>query len=374
MAKGACIILVVLGHTVEWYGRAFLGREPELWFVVLYGMRPLRMPLFFMISGILAARTIHKPFRDLWSKTGGLYILYCLWTAVYCLKLALPGGRDALPYPSLAQIAGAMALPALLWYIWALPAFYTLAWCLERWFGRNSVYALVPMLGLAIAAPAIGRATAHLLGTPLFMIQSQSVLGNLIWFYLGLKGRAFILTLADRSTPPRLAIATVLGIAAMGLMRFDHDGELVILAAPFMLWASLQWLGKVRDDTGALRPLAVVGRRTLPVYVLHTFVLTGLTPAVRAVGVADRVPMASPVLQFAVPLLVTFLIVPACIFAGRCFERVGLGFLTAPAPLPSRARHKSEAPAPIVDSSTLASAPSPLSSELAEHPLARRDR
>jgi uncharacterized membrane protein YcfT len=111
VAKGACIVLVVLHHSAEWYDETLLKHESAFWSYFSIGLRPLRMPLFFMISGMLAASAIHKPLRQLWSKTGGLYGLYCLWTAIICAKLALPGGRDGLPYPDVGQILGAFALP-----------------------------------------------------------------------------------------------------------------------------------------------------------------------------------------------------------------------------------------------------------------------
>ena len=338
VAKGFCIALVVLGHTVEWYSRAFTGSEPEIWSFLWIGLRPLRMPLFFMISGMLAVGAMRKPYRELWSKTGGLYALYCLWQIIYCVKLALPGGREGLPYPDAAQILGAFLLPTTLWYIWALPVFYTLAWVLDRWLGKNSVYALIPMLALAIAAPWIGQATENMLGPPLFVVQSRAVPGNLVWFYLGLQARPLITGIAAGTTLPRLLASTALALAVIVLVRYFDDDRLLVVATPFVLWAALEWLGRVRADAPYARPLAKVGRNTLPVYVLHTFVLTGLSFVVRALHIGDRLPVSAMWLQIVLPVCMTAALVVACLWAGRLFARMGLGFLTEPAPSPFRSR------------------------------------
>lgn len=90
------------------------------------------MPLFFLDSGMLAARKMERPLLASWHNTAGLYFLGCIWTAIFCLKLAVPGGRDGLPYPGLDQLALAFLLPVQFWYLWVLPFYYLLAWTLQR--------------------------------------------------------------------------------------------------------------------------------------------------------------------------------------------------------------------------------------------------
>src|SRR5262245_4164499 len=67
VAKGVCILLVVLWHTVN---KHYLqvdwrigGPVPALWGFVGDQLMTLRMPLFFTISGMFAVSAFHRPWR-----------------------------------------------------------------------------------------------------------------------------------------------------------------------------------------------------------------------------------------------------------------------------------------------------------------------
>ena len=57
VAKGVCIILVVLWHVVTKHAIAVAGAGPvtDAWATLNAQLLPLRMPLFFLISGMFAA-------------------------------------------------------------------------------------------------------------------------------------------------------------------------------------------------------------------------------------------------------------------------------------------------------------------------------
>ncbi len=62
-AKGVCIVLVVLHHLVTKHLELVLpGDGPAVvaWGAVTAGLRPLRMPLFFVISGMFAASAVRR--------------------------------------------------------------------------------------------------------------------------------------------------------------------------------------------------------------------------------------------------------------------------------------------------------------------------
>lgn len=60
-AKGICIVLVVMLYAVETIGSA-AGREGWLHPIAAFA-QPFRMPDFFLISGLLLSRVIHRPWR-----------------------------------------------------------------------------------------------------------------------------------------------------------------------------------------------------------------------------------------------------------------------------------------------------------------------
>ncbi|WP_420144382.1 acyltransferase family protein [Sphingobium sp.] len=64
LAKAICILLVVMMHCEGGYDLAGWQHQPMLksiWHGLNEGIRPIRMPLFFLISGLLASGSILHP-------------------------------------------------------------------------------------------------------------------------------------------------------------------------------------------------------------------------------------------------------------------------------------------------------------------------
>lgn len=346
LAKGFCVAFVVLGHAAEWYMRTFTQDVSIHWHAVSEAFRPLRMPLLFGISGMLAASRMDRPLRDSWTKTGGLYVLYCCWTAIYCLKLALPGGRDGMPYPSVDQLLLAFALPVYLWYIWALPVYYLIAWVAERILGHHSVFLLVPLVPLSLAYPWIEAAIDDVVPRPLGPAHLGATAFNFLWFYAGLKGRRLWLHVAANGRQSRAAVAALVyaAIIAVGL----HYGimlELGTLAAPFIIWAALEVMASIPADSFVARKLRRLGRDTLPVYAMHSLALTALTFVVGKLALAGKTDYAALALQWAVPPLVTLGVILLCTAAGAILQATPLRFLVEPVAIfASRARDARRSP------------------------------
>jgi uncharacterized membrane protein YcfT len=62
IAKGMSIILVVIYHTHLYHD--FHEIAPDLYARISGIMTPIRMPLFFTVSGFLAASAVQAPWRD----------------------------------------------------------------------------------------------------------------------------------------------------------------------------------------------------------------------------------------------------------------------------------------------------------------------
>ena len=116
-AKGLSIFLVVYWHAVD--DRLVLNEA--LWM--------LRMPLFFFVSGLFAAKTIDLDWRGfLRDKVGNILYLYVLWTFIVfftTIFIAQAFGPDEIDWsrPFLLFIEP----PRTLWFMYALAVSFVLA-------------------------------------------------------------------------------------------------------------------------------------------------------------------------------------------------------------------------------------------------------
>ena len=80
-AKGICILLVVMFHTVNHY-EAAVGDEGWMRWIVDFS-KPFRMPDFFLIAGLFLSRTIDRDWRSyLDKKVVHFAYFYVLWLAI----------------------------------------------------------------------------------------------------------------------------------------------------------------------------------------------------------------------------------------------------------------------------------------------------
>ena len=84
LAKGWCIILVVMMHSAVGAGLA-VGQTGWLHAVVAFA-QPFRMPDFFLVTGLFAERAIALPWRDFLNrKVVHFAYFYALWFAIVLL-------------------------------------------------------------------------------------------------------------------------------------------------------------------------------------------------------------------------------------------------------------------------------------------------
>lgn len=125
-AKGAAILLVVLWHTA--LTAQMLGDFPPWLDSLNQNLASVRMPLFFLASGLLMERLVERPWEQLVRKRiAPLAWVLVLWTAIgsgiHLGVQPLPW-RD-IPFPEVTQV---LWLPqANLWFVYALLVFTILA-------------------------------------------------------------------------------------------------------------------------------------------------------------------------------------------------------------------------------------------------------
>jgi uncharacterized membrane protein YcfT len=289
--KGACMVLVVLLHLSLMYENEVNEGTAALWWDVSSAFAPLRMPLFFFISGFLAMRAVQRPLGQTRGRTLGIYSVYALWTLLFLARLFVPQARGGGAAPTPGELALSIVLPTSYWYLWALPVFFLVAWGCTRLLGAHRAWALIPFALLAAAAPLLKPLTAGLLTEPMDAVKLGSIAANLVWFYAGVVGRDAWLSLMRRATPLTAVLAVVAYVGAFVALRATGNGLVLTFAiAAVALVASNQVLAVVGMANPLSRALRWVGRQTLPVYVFHIFLVSALSAALKLSGLV-------PVLQ-----------------------------------------------------------------------------
>jgi len=318
-AKGGCILLVVLWHTVMKHYLRVDWRLPlpipGAWGTLGELLLPLRMPLFFTISGLFAAGAVGRSWRVLGrTKAARFGYLYALWLLVHTAALALVPDFDTARAGSPLELLEQLTItPTNLWYLLALAVYFTLAKAVRR----------VPtalVLGPALLLSAI--AAAGLVATP---GNRGGLLQNLVFFLAGLRLRPHVERLATVGWRPTAAFGSAYAIImvlilGLGAQHWFGVWPLVsTVAAGFGIAAAAQ----VAKWERAGRALAALGRRTLPIYVIHMPVLALLHAAT-----VDALSAASPPAQVALavlePVAMTALVTAICLGLHRALRTTWL--------------------------------------------------
>lgn len=316
-AKGICMALVVLRHLALWFEGEINSGAPAVWWTVSEFLSPLRMPLFFFLSGFLAVRALSRPLRASQARTVGLYVVYALWTFLFLSRLFLPVARGGGDAPTAGELALSLVLPTSFWYLWALPAFFLLAWALQKVLGRHAAWALVPLLALSVAGQSIEDATIGVLTDPMDALKLGSVAENAVWFVLGVVGRPVWLAAMQKASLVRLVIGVVgYAVAYAGLAAVDLLGPGKVILAVIALWVSLQALALIDMSSALMRAFAAVGRMTLPVYIFHIFAISVLSGAIGLSGLSRLLGEHAAVWGAVLPPVLAVAIILACRLVG----------------------------------------------------------
>ncbi|MFK3677007.1 acyltransferase family protein [Microbacterium sp. NPDC090218] len=321
VAKGICIILVVLWHVVTKVAVGLPGAGPvtDVWVTLNAQLLPLRIPLFFLVSGVFAARAVLGSDGSSWRRRAGrLALLYVVWVLIQTFVLALTPEFDTARATDGWELLAQLTIsPTNLWYLLAL-AVYLLIGRLTR----SLPTGLVLSVAFVIAAVA-GAGLIPDLGNLWQLVQ------NLFFFLLGLRLRAVVERFARVSgVGVVLALAGVyVGalaiVSVLGIRLWPGVWPLLSLTAVAFGVSSSVLLDQ---SAGAVaRPLRWIGRHTLPIYVLHMIPLALLDAGLHAVGWRT-----TPVLEAVGPVVLTATVIAICLGAHAVLLRCGLGALFDP--------------------------------------------
>lgn len=321
VAKGICIILVVLWHVVTKVAVHIAGAGPvtDAWVTVNAQLLPLRIPLFFVVSGVFAARAVQGSGGSSWRRRAGrLALLYVVWVLIQTFVLALTPDFDTARASNGWELLAELTIsPTNLWYLLALAAYLAIGRLTRR-------LPTVPVLAVAFVIAAVAGA-----GLIPDLGNLWQVVQNLFFFLVGLRLRGAIELFTTRlggRTALVIAAGYVGALAAVSLLGirqwFGVWPLLALVAVAFGICVSV-----LLDRHGGVmaRPLRWIGRRTLPVYVLHMIPLAFIDAGLRAAGWRT-----TPMFEAIGPVVLTAGVVAICLGAHALLVRGGLGALFDP--------------------------------------------
>ena len=315
--RGSSILLVVLLHVSLWIENEFNGGSPAVWWLFSEAMAPIRMPLFFFISGYLAASAVRRPLKESKARTIGFYYIYAFWTALFLLRLWVPiPGFDE--HPSWPSFILALVLPTSFWYIWALAFFFVLAWSVERLLGAHSVWLTLPLTALAFAAPTIDAFFRPLLERPADPLMFGQMSANFVWFFIGIHGQKWWQTIMNHSTGPLAATLAMLYLAvALAYVWTDAIAWTRPLLAAIGLVAVATALPHLPGRNAVVNWIEGVGKLTLPVYIFHIFAISALSGLVKLTGFSSIISADRQLYGAIIPPILAALLAWVSLLLGR---------------------------------------------------------
>lgn len=319
-AKGVLILLVVLWHVVRKH-YLLLPWVPEevahAWSTGSFLLQPVRVPLFFVVSGLLAARAVHRPWPDLLRTR----VLRDYWTYLVWLLL---GSAFFLVGPHLTTrtarsaeelVVAALTGTANTWYLYALAAYVLVARLtlhLPLW---------LPLTGAAVLA-----VVADLPGSP-HTGNVEPLLRDLLPFLVAVRRPDLVTALVARSDGGRalLAVAVYLPVASLAVAAGASRlaGVAALLGGLGAVCGTVVAVAAARALPRAAEQVGRLGRLTLPVYVLHLPLLALLHAGALHVDLPPAVGVVWPLVAVA-------LLTGASLLLHRLLVGVGLEVLFRP--------------------------------------------
>lgn len=321
VARGIAITLVVFHHSIQFLDAT--GWQVDALVQVTAALSTFRMPLFFLVSGLLASSAIARlSFASLfWKRLALLVYLYALWCIIWwAWFLFVPRPFDPLTSP-VGDLATALYLPwSGLWFLYALILYTVAAWALRR-------LPRVAQLGIAFGV-------ACLFATGIVTVGSsytwRSVGTYFALFMTGVLCRQIVEAFARRvtvwwllGTGAALAAGTVV-LPILPLQGVFRVGLCVVGAAFGVSIAVMLARSPIaRSAVGAL------GSRTLPIYVLNSLLLA-LAVAILPV---ELVPGSLAA------MLLTALVITTALLVRRAVGSIS-GIFTLPSPIDRFAKRR----------------------------------
>jgi uncharacterized membrane protein YcfT len=327
-AKGLCILLVVAHHAVSFLQVSALA--PPAVVAANTALASLRMPLFFLVSGLFVAGPLAAPWRTLLHKRVAFFLyLFGVWTLLRFAFFHIPALAAVHPYVDDTDVVALAMAPLVpgsgVWFVYALALFAVIG---------KLAGGVPPWLQLAAAG-----ALSALVGAEVLHLQIDvwaRMARYLFFFLLGWHARTLAEQVARASTALRVAagaavcVAGAAGAVLLGIRSIPGVAlGLNLLAVAFgVLFAA--WISRYRVG----RPLVALGAQTLPVYLIHVFWIAVVMVGLPHLGLP-------PAAGYALPVVIAVGCTALSLLTHRLLVTAGASWLFA---LPGRLAFRAPAP------------------------------
>jgi uncharacterized membrane protein YcfT len=269
IARGGSILLIVMFHATDWL--AAYDSSPSIYTQLNLFFRPIRVPIFFLVSGILASDYMDLSWRVLFKRRIlPLIYAYVLWGTLnwYFFRHYDDGVHKIAFGENLFQLISLWYSPMIgLWFIWSLPIYIITT---KMIIDTSSVYSL-----------PVASFVSILFFTNYF--ESLSVPHtNLFWyyifFYVGAKFKEDIILLVHHQFSIVLltgcAVYMLTGLALLNLPIDYYKSGIFFAILRFILSVSGVATGLgfafLVNRVSYIGPiLRFLGKRTLSIYVVN---------------------------------------------------------------------------------------------------------
>ncbi len=269
------ILLVVAHHSVAFLQAS--GLAPSAVVAANTALASMRMPLFFLASGLFVAGPLAGSWRTLLHKRVAFFLyLYLLWTLLRFALFQIPVVDAVDPFHTsnpVVTVALALVLPgSLTWFLYALALFAVVCKLIRRlpvWLQLGAAGVLSALAGAEVVEFESGPWTR--------------IARYFFFFLLGCYARHLVERLAGATSLLRATVAAVVCVGAAGAavvfglrsipgVALALNIAAVTFGVLFAAWICRYWLG---------RPLVWLGGRTLPIYLIHMLFLALIMTGVR---------------------------------------------------------------------------------------------
>lgn len=276
VAKGAAITLVVLHHSILFLEAVGFPMGPIT--QANNVLVTIRMPLFFLASGLFAWSPVSGTWRGLWSRKISLLLwVYVVWSVIRFLFFSV------VPWPlpendagTWSRLASIFVLPSGgLWFVYALAIFFVIA---------RATRTISPWILLSVSGVLSALVGAGLLTTGVYEWDNMGM--YLVFFLAGCHLRSSIVDLVGRFTLPRCAtIVVVFVVASVVSYVWDlQDVPGVRLAVSVIGVTGALVVARYVSGSRAGELLKYLGRNTLPIYLVHYLFIAAVATALPEFG------------------------------------------------------------------------------------------